>query len=197
MDKQQFIIDFFTKQLPMQGKVALPEFQSLIDTSSVLKLVAGEVLFHEKLPCPYYFILVQGVAKMVYTKTDGKQWVKSFLVTGDGFASLSALANGGTASYSTIAVSPCTIIKISFYHIQQLASTYLEWANLMAAIAIEYASRKEVRERDLLTLTPEQRYLKIRENQPIWLSLVTQADLAKHLGITAVDLNRIIKRLEG
>ncbi len=181
----------------MQGNVALPEFQSLIDTSTVLQLSTGEVLFHENLPCPYYFILVQGVAKMVYTKTDGGQWVKSFLVTGDGFASLSALANGGTSSFSTIAVSPCTLIKISFNHIQQLASTYLEWANLMAGIAIEYASSKEMRERDLLTLTPVQRYLKIRQNQPSWLTLVTQADLAKHLGITPVGLNRIIRRLEG
>jgi CRP-like cAMP-binding protein len=196
MDKNQFIIEFFTQQLQMDAATNLPELQSLLDSSVVLNVAAGDVVFHENLPCPYFYILVQGLAKMLYNKAHGEQWVKSFLVEGDGFASLTALHPNGYASYSTVAIEPCTLIKLSFNAMYQLAQRHLLWANLIAGVAMQYASVKESRERDLLTLTPVQRYLKIDQEQPIWLQRVTQSDLAKHLGVTAVGLNRIIKRVQ-
>jgi CRP-like cAMP-binding protein len=196
MDKHQAIIEFFTNKIHMDASAHLPELGILIESSVVLNIAAGDVVFHENLPCPYYFILVQGLAKMVYDKPNNGQWVKSFLVSGDGFASLTALMPSGYASYSTVAIEPCTLIKLSFNVMTQLAHRHLIWANLIASVAMQYASVKESRERDLLTLTPEQRYLKIHQVQPIWLQRVTQSDLAKHLGVTAVGLNRIIKRVQ-
>jgi CRP-like cAMP-binding protein len=196
VDKNLVINTFFKAQLPAGAFTQLPELPALIESSVVVHARAGEAIFHENLPHPYYYILVQGCAKMVYVRTDGRQWIKSFLVTGDGFASLTALIPDGRTSYSTYAIAPCILVKMNFSLMQQLGRKHLLWANLIAGVAMQYAGIKEARERDLLTLSPEQRLLKVIQDQPAWLAIVTQTDLAKYIGISAVGLNRILKRLK-
>jgi hypothetical protein len=51
------------------------------------------------------------------------------------------------------------------------------------------------RERDLLMLTAEQLYRQFVAASPDLLTRIAQKDLAAFLGVTAVGLNRIVKRV--
>jgi DNA-binding MarR family transcriptional regulator len=59
----------------------------------------------------------------------------------------------------------------------------------------DYAIRKEWRERDLLTLSPEQRLQAFLDREGHLAQRVPQKDLARHLGVTPVSLSRIRRRL--
>jgi CRP-like cAMP-binding protein len=58
-----------------------------------------------------------------------------------------------------------------------------------------FAARKEARERDLLTLTPEGRYRAFLIESPALEKRIAQKDLARYLGLTPVGLNRIVTRV--
>jgi len=55
---------------------------------------------------------------------------------------------------------------------------------------------KEQKEAFLLLHTPEQRYLYLREHSPLWLERLSQGQLANYIGITAISLSRMRRRLQ-
>jgi len=76
-----------------------------------------------------------------------------------------------------------------------MAQSDLVWATLLRRATMLFAERKEARERELLTLTPEDRYRAFVAESPGLEARVTQKDLAAYLGVTPVGLNRIVKRV--
>ena len=72
---------------------------------------------------------------------------------------------------------------------------YAAWGVAVANAALLHAAIKERRERELLTLNPEERYRRFLEDYNDLLGLVTQRDIASYVGVTAVGMNRIVKRV--
>jgi CRP-like cAMP-binding protein len=72
------------------------------------------------------------------------------------------------------------------------------WANVVRRALLIFARRKEKREREreLLTLRPEQRYRAFMAETPGLEERIPQRDLARHLGLTPVGLNRIVARVK-
>ena len=68
-------------------------------------------------------------------------------------------------------------------------------ANIVRRALLIFARRKEKRERELLTLKPEQRYRAFVAESPGLERRIPQRDLARHLGLTPVGLNRIVQRV--
>jgi DNA-binding MarR family transcriptional regulator len=62
-------------------------------------------------------------------------------------------------------------------------------------MAMVLATRKERREWELLTLGPEARYISFKNAYPELERRIPQKDLARHLGLTPVGLNRIVRRV--
>jgi CRP-like cAMP-binding protein len=76
-----------------------------------------------------------------------------------------------------------------------LCSRYVEWSNAILAALFAHTLAKEKRERELLTMTPEERYRQFVQDYPHLLDDLTQKDVARHLGITPVGLSRIASRV--
>jgi len=76
-----------------------------------------------------------------------------------------------------------------------LAAMHLPWSRALHALTMAFAARKEQRERELLTLGPEARYISFRDTDPELERRIAQKDLARHLGLTPVGLNRIVRRV--
>jgi CRP-like cAMP-binding protein len=140
-------------------------------------------------------IVRNGLVKLCYVLPSGEEWIKSLMGEGAFFSSITALQPGGEASFYAVALEPCEIECLPFAPLRQLAETDVNWAGLVNALLLSYAIRKELRERDLLTLKPEARYRKLAETSPELVARVAQKDLAAYLGVTPVGLNRIVKRV--
>lgn len=173
----------------------LPDWDRLQQSVRSVRLRPGEFLFRAGECQPYVFFIEQGVAKMVYETVDGKQWVKGFAAEGAFFASLNALQPNGRASFSVVAVSELVVERLDYAPIKALAEVYMAWQRVLSRAFEIYGFRKEKRERDLLTLSPEERYKNFLAENPALESRISQKDLAGYIRVTPVALSRIKARM--
>lgn len=114
---------------------------------------------------------------------NGREAIKSLLLEGDLFGSVRALEPGGRTSFAAIALEDCHAWRIAFAALEAAAAQHPAWQRLLTRAFRQLAWRKEERERELLTLTPAQRYERLLETRPAIVGRVSQADLALFLGL--------------
>jgi CRP-like cAMP-binding protein len=133
---------------------------------------------------------------MVYETAGGDAWVKGFAEPGVCFASLTALEPQGCTSFSAYAVVATSVDQIDHAQLQRLVDHHPAWQRLLANAFKLYGQRKEQRERDLLTLSPEQRYVDFLRRFPEVAAVLRQADIASYVRVTPVALSRIKSRIK-
>ena len=173
----------------------LPEWPGVAETIAVRRLEAGETLFLQDVEHPFVYAVRDGLLKLCYLSEDGTEWVKSFACETRFFASIAALQPQGRTSFAVTAIEASTVERIDYRVLSALAQRHLAWLQALHAMTLEFAARKEMRERELLTLDAPGRYLAFRSAHPELARRIPQKDLARHLGVTPVGLNRIVMRL--
>jgi CRP-like cAMP-binding protein len=173
----------------------LPHWQSVADAIAVKTFAPGQTVFAQGVAHPYVYAVQTGLVKLCYLREDGHEWIKSFAQEGRFFASISALRNQGVTSFNVVAIEACALERVDYRLLANLATQNLAWANALHQMTMQFAARKEQREHDLLTLAPEQRWRAFMAAEPGLLQRVAQKDLALHLGMTPVGLNRIAMRV--
>jgi CRP-like cAMP-binding protein len=173
----------------------LPEQERVQASITVRVLPAGATVFHQDTAHAHVHAVQSGLVKLAYLGEDGTEWIKSFIAEGGFFASLAALAPGGRTTFLAAALEPSRIEGVPHAVLEDLASRHLVWSRALQALAMLHAARKEQRERELLTLGAEARYRRFVADHPGLHLRVPQKDLARHLGVTPVGFNRIVKRV--
>lgn len=169
--------------------------QQLTEAIHVRPVKPGETIFDQDEPHPYIYVVDTGLVKLTYLRADGEEWIKSFALEGRFFASLSALLPAGRATFSAVAIEACRLERIPFATLQTLVDSDLGWSRMLRNALMILAERKERRERQFLTLAPEERYRSLIAEEPDLVARAPQKDLAGYLGITPVGLSRIAKRV--
>lgn len=175
---------------------ALPERAALERATSRLQLRPGAPLFLAGARRAHVFVVHTGIVKMVYETPQGDSWVKGFAEPGVCFASLTALEPNGSTSYSAYAETEAVIDQVDYLQLQQLAKRHLPWQCAMSNAFKLYGQRKEQREMELLTLSPQERYLSFLRHHPTLAASLRQRDIASYVRVTPVALSRIRARLK-
>lgn len=173
----------------------LPEraaFETLIRPR---RLAVGEALFHAGEKNRHVFVVTAGVVKLVYETPRGDGWVKGFISPGLCFASLTALEEGGVTSCAAYAETASRVDQMEHAAVLALAERHLPWQRAIANAYRLYGQRKERREMELLTLSPEERYLGFVRDHPELMAVLKQRDIASYVRVTPVALSRIKARL--
>ena len=173
----------------------LPEWDHLARQIELKVLSAGATLFAQNTVHPYLYAVRQGLVKLCYIDENGNEWIKSFASEGRFFASIAALQAEGRTSFLCATIEPTQLERLPYRCLNELASRHLAWARAVQQMTMLFASRKEARERDLLTLTPEGRYRAFLAEYPALEKRIAQKDMARYLGLTPVGLNRIVTRV--
>jgi CRP-like cAMP-binding protein len=161
----------------------------------IVSLARDEVLFEMGQAHPYLYVIRSGCVKLLYRTAQGEEWVQDFMAEGAFFGSVTAMSPGGVCSYACEAVEPCVLERLDYAWIEQTAQADPIWRTALLNGWKDYAIRKEWRERDLLTLSPEQRLQAFLSREGHLAQRVPQKDLARYLGVTPVSLSRIRRRL--
>ncbi|WP_284618561.1 Crp/Fnr family transcriptional regulator [Aquabacterium humicola] len=177
------------------GLPSLPESAALASEFRLCDVGRGGTLFMQDSAHPYVYAVRSGLLKLVYLDEGGNEWIKSFTFEGRYFASIAALVPGGRASFMVRAIEDSIVERVDYRLLEQLAARHLEWARALLVLTQQFAARKELREKELLTLTAEERYVAFADQHPGLAKRIHQKDLALHLGLTPVGLNRIVARL--
>jgi CRP-like cAMP-binding protein len=173
----------------------LPSWERLEVEIVERQIDAGGTVFMQDAEHPFVYVVRSGLIKNVYFDASGEDWIKSFSEEGRFFASVSALEPHGRTSFAAIAIEPSAVERIPYSVLEHLAQGEATWANAMRRALLIFAGRKEKREKELLTLRPEQRYRAFIAETPGLERRIPQRDLARHLGLTPVGLNRIVQRV--
>ncbi|MEM6985426.1 MAG: Crp/Fnr family transcriptional regulator [Pseudomonadota bacterium] len=160
-----------------------------------IKRQRGEHLFHQGDNDRALYVVMQGILKAYYLSPDGKEHIKSFLVSGDTIGSLSGYFGDGGCTFNLLCLEDCVLVQVEFERVYEACRDDLELANEMLDFLVRFAMRKERREFELLCLPAETRFEKLREEAPELIARVTQNDIARYLGVTPEGLSRIKRRL--
>lgn len=185
----------FKTLLERMAQSPLPEWDSVQNILQVRSLKAGETVFGQGWEHPYIYAVRSGLLKSSYLSEDGDEWIKSFAYEGRFFGTLAALEPDGRTSYTVTALEPCTVEQLDYRVLTKLAAIHLPWARALHALILGISARREQRELELRTLGPEQRYIAFKDAYPGLAQRITQKDLARHLNLTPVGLNRIVTRV--
>ena len=176
------------------GEVPLPD--DLAQHLRIVSVPKGQTLFEAGQTHPYLYVVRHGCLKLVYRALNGDDWVQELVSEGDFFCSLTALHGQGVTSFACEALEACELECIDYVWMEEIAAQHALWQRALLRGWQTFAARKELRERDLLTLSPTQRYQAFVDGHPGLAQRVPQKDLARFLGITPVSLSRIRGRLK-
>jgi CRP-like cAMP-binding protein len=174
----------------------VPERATLENAASRRRLVAGDTLFRAGDSLPSVFVVNQGIIKLLYETPDGDTWIKAFIVPGICFASLTALEDGGVASFTARAEVDSIVDQIAYADLAALADRHLEWQRAVSNAYKVYGRRKERREMELLTLSAAARYVDFLREYPDIAAVLKQRDIASYVRVTPVALSRIKARIK-
>ena len=141
------------------------------------------------------YLVKQGLLKAYYIRADGKEHIKSFLPEGSIIGSMVALVDGDPCTFSLAALEEGEVIALPYAKIEEAARSDIALANALVQFLSVYGKRKERREYELLSLSPEDRYKILLEETPEVAQRVSQADMAAYVGVTPQALSRIRRRM--
>lgn len=152
---------------------------------------AAEVIVHQGQANPPLYFLRSGFLKACYVTEGGKQSIKSFIQPGGLVGCLDLDEADESSTFSIVALEPCQLFCFSLQKLRLMVRSDLELANEIIDRLLKLAQSKEKREREFLTLSPAERFARLRIELPTLIQRVTQNDIASYLGITAVGLSRL------
>lgn len=142
------------------------------------------------------YMLVSGTVRCYLTTESGKEFNKSFYLPTCFFASLTALIRKKPSIFVFETISDCKIYEIDYYKFRGLCksdhSINTLYSKVLEGVYMKYESRLV----ELISLDAKDRYLALREQTPNVDELIPQYHIASYLGITAVQLSRIRKKID-
>ena len=141
------------------------------------------------------YLLDSGLVRLFYTTPDGRERNKAFYRAGQVTGPVSAALTGRAAPFSIQSREDTEAISFRFTDLLAATGDNPEIARLYRDLLAEAFIRNEQREAVLLTCNAEQRYQWLLEHEPDLLERVAQFHIASYLGIDAVSLSRLKRKL--
>ena len=173
----------------------LPDWDALAPSFRLGQFGKGADVFAEGEWQPFVYVMRRGLVKLSYFNGLGDEWIKSFIGDGDFFACPNVLLSGGKTDYSAVALEDSEIEQVDYASLRGLMERHAAWQRAVLQLLEWHIVRKEQRERELLTMRPEERYQSFLKTFPALAPRIQVRDIAHYLGVTPEALSRIRKRL--
>ena len=142
------------------------------------------------------YLLQSGLVRLFYTTEDGRERNKAFYGAGDITGPVSAIISDVPASFAIQALEPCDMIQADLVQLLDVAPTHEAISRLVIRLLADAFMRNERREALLLTCNAEQRYRWLLDHQADLIERIPQYHIAAYLGVDAVSLSRLKRKLD-
>ncbi len=149
------------------------------------------VLFQGETTKSLYFIIT-GLVRSYYIDKEGNDITKSFAAENDFFGTKGLLGNNPSL-FNVECLEECECIQIPYMVIKNLMGENEEVYKYFSQYIISALGNLEIRTRDLLMKSAEERYKIFMEQYPNLEKRVQQKYIASYIGIRSGSLSRIKK----
>lgn len=156
----------------------------------------GQFLVRAGDACETVYYCEHGLFRMFYENEDGSQHIKSFVTDGKFFTDYRAVLTGEPAFLSIQALEDSRCALFTKATVERLYERHVCWERFGRRLAEELFIAKSRKERELVELSAEERYLLFREQYPDLEGRIPQYQIAAFLAINPVSLSRIRGKLE-
>ncbi|WP_168200424.1 Crp/Fnr family transcriptional regulator [Protaetiibacter larvae] len=171
----------------------LPGWEPLATRAATRVRSAGELLFDAGETPGQLFWVDAGYVVLEVSTAGGRTRTKSIVEGGELLGSVEVL-RGEPSSYRARCLTRVVVTALPLAAVLALTRERLEWARALSARLTEVAQQRERRERELLLLTPEERWDALQRTRPALVAAVAQVELAPLVGVTPVALSRLKRR---
>ncbi|MCF7560051.1 Crp/Fnr family transcriptional regulator [Sabulilitoribacter multivorans] len=161
-----------------------------------LKSVKGgtQIVKLNEVPSKVY-MLVSGVIRCFLSTESGKEFNKSFYLPFSFVGPVTALIQKKPSLFVFEALTDCEIYEVDYYKLMDLCkkdeSLNMLYAKVLETVYMTYEKRLV----ELISLDAKNRYIELKRQIPDVEYLIPQYHIASYLGITAVQLSRIRKKI--
>ena len=143
------------------------------------------------------YMLISGVVRCYLITELGKEFNKNFFLPLSFFGSLTALIKKQSSSFVFEALITCQVYEVEYYNLMDLCKKYesvnMLYSKVLESVYVTYEKRLV----ELISLDAKERYSELRKQIKDVDHLIPQYHIASYLGITAVQLSRIRKKIDG
>jgi len=169
--------------------------EALLSIGQVKSLKANEYYIRAgEVPTKFAFVF-SGLFRYVYINDKGNEFTKGLIMESDFISSYSAMSSQLPSHFFIEAMEDAEILNIPYPKWMELYKSDVFWIEFLLRSIEKGFSKKEKRERDLLLLNAETRYLDFLKEFPDIEKRISQTIIASYLGITPESLSRIRKNL--
>ena len=162
----------------------------------LLELPRDDILVHAGDSSRHIYLVQSGLLRLYYTDDDGRERNKAFYGAGAITGPVSAIISGHAASFSIQALEACELLQADLEQLMQIAPSHPDVSRLVITLLSEAFMRNEQREKLLLTCNAEQRYRWLLDHQADLVERIPQYHIAAYLGVDAVSLSRLKRKLD-
>jgi CRP-like cAMP-binding protein len=161
-----------------------------------LKIIDENALFLRASETPKKIAYVEkGLFRYVYINDKGDEFTKGLIPEGSFISSYSAMISKTPSYFSIEALEESKIMEFSWTGFNELLSKDSFWLRFLLMLVEKGYTIKEKRERDLLLLDAETRYINFLKDFPGMDQRIKQSIIASYLGIKPETLSRIRKKI--
>ena len=139
--------------------------------------------------------VIEGVLRRYYAADRGEV-TTGFLAEHSFATDYPALCSDMPSESNVQALTSTALLGIDIAGLQSLAHADAEWRSFAPMAGLALARRREHRQIELLTRSPEERYRDLVRQCPTLMDRVPHYHVASYLGITPESLSRLRRRLE-
>jgi CRP-like cAMP-binding protein len=170
--------------------------EELRKISNFKKIKSGkQIVKLNKVPSKVYMLL-SGVVRCYLITESGKEFNKNFYLPIGFVGPLTALIKKQPSLFVFEALSDCEMYEIDYNKLIDLCkineAVNMLYSKVLESVYVIYERRLI----ELISLDAKGRYLALQKQIPEVDALIPQYHIASYLGITAVQLSRIRKKLE-
>ncbi len=141
------------------------------------------------------FVLEHGLVKICFLPPDGKEWIRSFVSAPGLFGQPFLQSPEEDGSFSVVCIENCSFMVYPYALLLRHGASAPELSRVSHDLIRLYALQRERRWRNMLSMSAEEAYREFLTDHPGLADRITQADIARYLGITPVALSRIRRRM--
>jgi CRP/FNR family transcriptional regulator, anaerobic regulatory protein len=177
-----------------QNLVIIEELKQTVEQYFTPLQVSKNTIIEEESKVPQYLYFVnEGYLRSFYYDNDGDE-VTTYLATPEHYmASFLSLSQQKVSNENIETITDCSLLKISREDFLKIIEKYSDFREYSLQIFERAFSQMNQRANDLATLTAEQRYTQLLNNQGNILQNVPIQYIASYLGIKPQSLSRIRK----